>query len=79
MVLYPDVDTPFENEFDVVNRLLPYHVYQHPKEDLDRIRHGKGKERATAEDVLREEIEGVFVRCLYISSLDRFCRNQICR
>ncbi|KAI0704989.1 hypothetical protein C8T65DRAFT_653335 [Cerioporus squamosus] len=61
--LYPDVDNPFTDELDVVNRLLPYHVFQQPKEDLDiLIQHGtplpsrKGKRKATEEDLLREEI-----------------------
>ncbi|RPD74198.1 hypothetical protein L226DRAFT_464222 [Lentinus tigrinus ALCF2SS1-7] len=61
--LYPDVDNPFIDELDVVNRLLPYHVFQQPKEDLETlIQYGtplpsrKGKRKATEEDLLREEI-----------------------
>ncbi|TFK90586.1 hypothetical protein K466DRAFT_543279 [Polyporus arcularius HHB13444] len=61
--LYPDVDNPFTDELDVLNRLLPYHVFQQPKEDLDvLIQYGtplpsrKGKRKATEEDLLREEI-----------------------
>lgn len=57
-VLYPDADTPFIDTVDLVNRLLPYHVYQQPKEDLDRLTmSGKGKGKAT-EDQLAEEIAG---------------------
>ncbi|KLO15398.1 hypothetical protein SCHPADRAFT_824730 [Schizopora paradoxa] len=48
-VLYPDVDTPFEDEFDAVNRLLPYHILQQPKEDLDAINNPKGKSKAVEE------------------------------
>ncbi|KAJ7783245.1 hypothetical protein B0H16DRAFT_1496076 [Mycena metata] len=47
-VLNPDTDTPFSDATDVVNRLLPYHVFQQPREDLDR----KGKRKA--DDVAAE-------------------------
>ncbi|KAJ7462372.1 hypothetical protein B0H11DRAFT_1735387, partial [Mycena galericulata] len=49
-VLSPDTETPFSDCIDVVNRLLPYHVFHQPREDLDR----KGKGKA---DDLRAEIE----------------------
>ncbi|KAJ7045581.1 hypothetical protein C8F04DRAFT_1334014 [Mycena alexandri] len=49
-VLNPDTDTPFSDATDVVNRLLPYHVFQQPREDLDR----KGKRKA---DDVAAEIE----------------------
>ncbi|KIJ61320.1 hypothetical protein HYDPIDRAFT_116082 [Hydnomerulius pinastri MD-312] len=58
-VLYPDVDTPFMDAADVVNRLLPYHVFQQPDEDLKSLldrKRSKGKEKAK-HDELREEIE----------------------
>lgn len=58
MVLFPDADTPFEDELDALNRLLPYHVFQHPKIDLDSMRGIKGKAKATEADLLREEIRG---------------------
>ncbi|KAI0630267.1 hypothetical protein C8Q77DRAFT_1137268 [Trametes polyzona] len=61
--LVPDVETPFEDEVDVVKRLLPYHIFQQPKEDLDAVLQSgsvhpsrKGKRKATAEDLLRDEI-----------------------
>ena len=64
---YPDVDTPFADAVDVVQRLLPYHVFQHPQEDLDAppgpktaAASRKGKRKATDEDLLREEIAGAF-------------------
>jgi len=59
-VLYPDVDTPFVDAVDVVHRLLPYHVFQHPKEDLDALVTGgtfKGKGKAT-NHYLHDEIKG---------------------
>ncbi|KAH9892494.1 hypothetical protein C8Q73DRAFT_648680 [Cubamyces lactineus] len=61
--LVPDVETPFVDEVDVVRRLLPYHIFQQPKEDLDTVLQTgsvhpsrKGKRKATEEDMLREEI-----------------------
>ena len=59
--LNPDIDTPFRNSTDVIQRLLPYHVFQHPAEDLATLCRGsnaKGKRKATEEDLLREEIAG---------------------
>lgn len=66
-VLRPDVETPFVDAQDVVNRLLPYHIFLHPREDLQTIIHPhvpqssviKGKRKATEEDILREEIAGM--------------------
>ncbi|KZT11024.1 TPR-like protein [Laetiporus sulphureus 93-53] len=61
-VLYPDVDAPFSDAADAVRRLLPYHVFHHPKEDLEAFMKRpiftpqKGKRKATEEDLLREEI-----------------------
>ncbi|KAI0058088.1 hypothetical protein BV25DRAFT_1313731 [Artomyces pyxidatus] len=50
-VLFPEVDSPFQDAEDVVNRLLPYHIFQIPKEDL-----GKGKQKVTEEDILKQEL-----------------------
>lgn len=58
MVLHPDVDSPFADQLDVIRRLLPYHLFQYPKEDLDAITAGKGKEKAVEQD-WREEIRGM--------------------
>lgn len=61
-VLSPNVDAPFSDVDDVVTRLLPYHVFQQPKEDLELLttmRRDKGKEKATAED-LKTELSGKF-------------------
>ncbi|KAK7692740.1 hypothetical protein QCA50_004373 [Cerrena zonata] len=57
--LNPDVDTPFRDATDVIQRLLPYHIFQHPAEDIAVLCRGsisKGKRKATEEDLLREEI-----------------------
>lgn len=61
VALNPDIDTPFLNATDVIQRLLPWHVFQHPAEDIATLRSGnigKGKRKATEEDLLREEIAG---------------------
>ncbi|KAF5354711.1 hypothetical protein D9756_005340 [Leucocoprinus leucothites] len=55
-VLQPDVDAPFVDQVDVVRRLLPYHIYCQPHEDLDLLKGKKGKEKATDAD-LKAEIE----------------------
>lgn len=68
-VSFPDVDTPFADAADVVRRLLPYHVFQHPADDLKIVikdPSGKGKAKATGEDLLRQEIAG-----MKLFSLDR--------
>lgn len=50
-VLKLDAETPFQDAVDVVRRLLPWHVFQHPSEELDyivstgRSLKGKGKEK----------------------------------
>lgn len=55
LALYPDSDTPFIDEVDVVNRLLPYHVYQYPKDDLmSMMSDAKGKAKATCSNELQE-------------------------
>jgi hypothetical protein len=61
-VINPNTETPFSDVEDVVHRLLPYHVFLHPKEDIDRK--GKGKEKAS--DV-ETEIEGWFFSLLQVS------------
>ncbi|EJD02705.1 uncharacterized protein FOMMEDRAFT_146574 [Fomitiporia mediterranea MF3/22] len=60
MTLYPDADTPFENELDVVHRLLPYHIFQHPQHDLNEMRGLKGKAKANEADLLLEIQETKF-------------------
>ena len=54
-MLHPDVDSPFVDEMDVVNRLLPYHLFQQPKDDLETMVSRKGKEKA-----IDDEIQGTF-------------------
>lgn len=34
-VTEPDYKTPFKSKQDVIDRLLPYHIYQYPKVDMD--------------------------------------------
>lgn len=56
-VLQPDVDTPFIDHTDAVRRLLPFHIYQQPHEDLELLKRHKGKQKITNDD-LKEELEG---------------------
>lgn len=56
-ILHPDVDSPFVDEVDVIDRLLPYHLFQQPKEDLASIISSKGKEKSTT-TALCDEIQG---------------------
>ncbi|KAJ3775074.1 hypothetical protein FB446DRAFT_726698 [Lentinula raphanica] len=54
-VLNPDVETPFVDTLDVVNRLLPYHVFSQPQEDLPPLHHDrKGKTRASEIEEIAE-------------------------
>ena len=55
-VLFPDVDTPFKDVADVVRSLLPYHIFQLPREDM-----GKGKKKATEADLLRQALAGALL------------------
>lgn len=57
--LHPNTDAPFENAVDVVNRLLPYHIFLHPRESLDPVEGiHKGKRKITSHD-LANEIKGM--------------------
>ncbi|KII92587.1 hypothetical protein PLICRDRAFT_172660 [Plicaturopsis crispa FD-325 SS-3] len=62
LATFPDVDTPFTDPVDVVQRLLPYHIFQQPKEDLDAItkQDDKGKGKATENDLAQEIAETKF-------------------
>lgn len=57
-VLQPDVDAPFTDQVDALQRLLPYHIYCQPHEDLELLKGRKGKQKATDAD-LKAEIEGI--------------------
>jgi hypothetical protein len=60
--LHPDVDTPFADAADAVKRLLPYHIWQHPQEDLEALKWPgrlKGKGRATEAEIAKAELAGV--------------------
>ena len=75
--LFPDVDTPFQDVGDVVNRLLPYHIFQHPREDL--LIASKGKRRATETEILQSELAGISFLCMRYRSLAYgLLRNEIC-
>jgi hypothetical protein len=77
--LYPNTDTSFEDAVDVVNRLLPYHIFQHPWDDLDAVVRGtihKGKGKATDSD-LADEIEGTKALFTYAHHINYYNRNEI--
>lgn len=85
-VLFPDVETPFQDVEDVVDRLLPYHVFQHPREDLLKTG-GKGKRKATETEILQSELEGapllspygVFApRLPFADGVIIYSRNKVC-
>ena len=61
MTAFPDVDEPFTDKRDVVDRLLPYHIYQHPQKDFDAMHCSKGKGKATEANLLREELAGMLL------------------
>ncbi|KAF9227394.1 hypothetical protein BS17DRAFT_775410 [Gyrodon lividus] len=82
-VLRPDVDTPFMDAADVVNRLLPYHVFQQPDEDMKSLltrQRCKGKEKAE-HDEIREEFKETRIALSSHKRLkklqDRFYRAKI--
>lgn len=50
-MLYPDTETPFADVQDAINRLLPYHVFQIPEEDLEYTGKGKGKASELQRDI----------------------------
>lgn len=76
-ILFPDVNTPFQDVGDVVDRLLPYHVFQHPKADL--LVANKGKRRATETEILQSELAGISFLCMRYRSLAYgLLRNEIC-
>jgi len=57
LISHPDVDSQFVDETDVIKRLLPYHIFQQPKEDLGPTISGKAKANVAEVD-LKEEIRG---------------------
>ncbi|KAI3618899.1 hypothetical protein WG66_000659 [Moniliophthora roreri] len=68
-VLNPDIDSPFTDVVDVVNRLLPYHIYLNPKEDLETLTlDRKGKSKAD----LHSENQGLIALRAY------YFRDKIC-
>ncbi len=77
--LHPDVETPFKDTVDVVKRLLPYHVFQQPKEDLHTIANSgnKGKRKATEEELLLDEIEGDLLLLPILSVLTSSQRRSL--
>ena len=57
LISHPDVDSQFVDETDVIKRLLPYHIFHQPKEDLSSTISGRTKANIV-EVNLEEEIRG---------------------
>ncbi|KZV95178.1 hypothetical protein EXIGLDRAFT_766444 [Exidia glandulosa HHB12029] len=60
LALYPDTDTPFLSETDKVHRLLPYHVFQQHKQDIDRITNYSDPHDPEPRDPQLAELQGTF-------------------
>jgi hypothetical protein len=63
--LFPGIDTPSQDRDDV-DCLLPYDIFQHPREDLL-----KRERRATESEILQSELAGTYllrVRCSFLCS-----------
>ena len=71
------MDTPFADEIDVVNRLLPYHVFQQPREDLEGLISKKGKEKAVDQE-WRDEFEGLCSHTFVVHHLNNKIRYKVC-
>ncbi|KAF5370699.1 hypothetical protein D9758_002028 [Tetrapyrgos nigripes] len=50
LVRFPDVETPFTDKYDAINRLLPFHVFLQPHEDLLTSPDRKGKTKALSQE-----------------------------
>lgn len=74
-VLNPDFESPFTDYEDVLNRLVPYHVFQQPWQDVQAIIDScrrKGKTREMDDDAL--ELDGE----LHISISVAIPRLRLC-
>ncbi|KAF9450422.1 hypothetical protein P691DRAFT_810366 [Macrolepiota fuliginosa MF-IS2] len=79
VMLQPDVDTPFVDHTDTVRRLLPYHIYQQPREDLELLKGRKGKQKATNADLEDNEETRFALECYkrYHKLCGRFRKAKI--
>jgi hypothetical protein len=62
---------PFTDHTDVVRRLLPYHIYCQPHEDLELLKENKGKQKATDAE-LKAEIKGIMINHAGYSDVLKF-------
>ncbi|KAI9262360.1 hypothetical protein BDA99DRAFT_511004 [Phascolomyces articulosus] len=56
-VLNPDYETPFKSKDDVIKRLLPYHIYQYPKTDLDINKIPQDRQDHATMDIFKSQAE----------------------
>ncbi|KAG8936804.1 hypothetical protein FRC02_011383 [Tulasnella sp. 418] len=55
LVQRPDIETPFEDAADAVRRLLPYHIFQHPQDELKyALEKGTGQTRSSGKGKEKE-------------------------
>jgi hypothetical protein len=74
----PDVDTPFSDAADVVKRLLPWHIWQHPSEDVQSLAWPatvKGKKKASDKDLVEAELAGALFVFQNSSVINMTLRN----
>ncbi|CAG8490441.1 776_t:CDS:10 [Ambispora gerdemannii] len=58
-VLYPDYKTPFSSFGDVLNRLLPYHIYQYADNELDSNKNTSTEEEGTRRKVIYDKFHDI--------------------
>jgi hypothetical protein len=76
LVRFPDVETPFADKLDAINRLLPFHVFLQPQQDLSPFTDLKGKTKARVQEEL--EIEGLRDCLVRFNQILIITRDQIC-
>ncbi|CDS05326.1 hypothetical protein LRAMOSA07855 [Lichtheimia ramosa] len=56
-VTEPDYKTPFKSKQDVIDRLLPYHIYQYPKVDMDANKIPMDKQDQLTKEIFKSQAE----------------------
>ncbi|KAJ8661177.1 hypothetical protein O0I10_002925 [Lichtheimia ornata] len=56
-VTEPDYKTPFRSKQDVIDRLLPYHIYQYPKVDMDANKIPMDKQDQLTMEIFKSQAE----------------------
>ncbi|KAL1929284.1 hypothetical protein VTP01DRAFT_2343 [Rhizomucor pusillus] len=53
----PDYVTPFKSKKDVIERLLPFHIYQYPEADLEFNRFPEEQRRESTLEIFKSQVE----------------------